>query len=139
MEQSVHTVPRNSVELGHKDCPDCYFLDLWENAVKINFGFMTIVLAAGLCAIPASSQDGQAIYTKNCAVCHGSDGKADTPAGKAMKAQNFQAAAVVKASDAELESVVKKGKDTMPAFDKTLSDAQIKEVIGYIRGLQAKH
>jgi mono/diheme cytochrome c family protein len=37
-------------------------------------------------AAPTLAADGGALYQTNCAKCHGEDGNADTPVGKAMKA-----------------------------------------------------
>ena len=36
-------------------------------------------------AAPAHAADGAALYKAKCAGCHGPDGKAETPAAKAMK------------------------------------------------------
>jgi mono/diheme cytochrome c family protein len=67
-----------------------------------------MVLAASV-AMPAfAAGTGDADYKAKCASCHGADGLAATPMGK--------------------------GK--MPAYEGKLTDAQIKDVIGYIRTLQ---
>lgn len=36
------------------------------------------------CSGAALAADGSALYASNCASCHGADGKADSPAAKAM-------------------------------------------------------
>lgn len=47
---------------------------------------LAAVSFALLGAAPALAADGAALYQANCAKCHGEDGNADTPLGKAMKA-----------------------------------------------------
>jgi mono/diheme cytochrome c family protein len=42
----------------------------------------------------------------------------------------------VKLTDAELTAATMNGKGKMPAYKDKLTDAQIKDVIGYIRTLQ---
>jgi cytochrome c6 len=49
-------------------------------------------------------------------MCHGVTGLGDTPAGKAMKARPFNSPDLLKESDAELITVIKKGKNKIPAF-----------------------
>lgn len=99
-------------------------------------------LAATCClvawaAIPAFAQDaGADTYKARCAMCHGVDGTANTPAGKMFKAAAFSDPAIVKIPDADRTAIVKKGKDKMPAFGDKLTDDQIKAVLGYIRTLE---
>jgi mono/diheme cytochrome c family protein len=69
-------------------------------------------------------------------MCHGVDGLATTPAGKAFKAASFSDPAIVKTPDADRIAIVKAGKNKMPAFGDKLSDDQIKAVLAYIRTLQ---
>lgn len=107
--------------------------------MKENLRLIGIAILAGLCVFPALAQNaGETIYTQKCAVCHGPDGRANTQVGKILKAQDYHAPAIIKAPDAQLIAAVKKGKGKMPAFGTKLSDAQIKEVIAYVRTLEKK-
>jgi mono/diheme cytochrome c family protein len=93
---------------------------------------------AVLLSVPALAQDsGEATYKLKCAMCHGDDGMANTPAGKAFKAASFHDPAVVKTADADLIAIVKSGKNgKMPAFGDKLNEDQIKSVVGYIRTME---
>jgi mono/diheme cytochrome c family protein len=94
------------------------------------------LLLAGVVA-PVFGQDaGADIFKLKCAMCHGVDGTANTPAGKAFKAASFSDPAVVKISDADRTVVVKNGKNKMPPFADKLTADQIKAVLVYIRTLE---
>jgi mono/diheme cytochrome c family protein len=96
-----------------------------------------MVLAAVAAVATATAQtSGPDTYKAKCAMCHGTDGSGNTPAGKAMKAQPFNSPDLIKASDADLIAATKNGKGKMPAYSGKLTDAQIKDVIAYIRKLQ---
>ena len=51
--------------------------------MRIVSGLIAALLVFG--AGNAFAQDGAALYQKSCGACHGADGKAQTPAAKAMK------------------------------------------------------
>ena len=95
-----------------------------------------LVLAANTMCLAQSS--GADTYKNKCQMCHAADGSGDTPAGKAMKALPFNSSGVLKTSDSELIAMVENGKGKMPAFEGKLTDAQIKDVVAYIRTLQKK-
>ena len=101
-------------------------------SLKVLGGFC---LAAFMCT-PAFAQGGADTYKAKCLMCHGADGLGATPVGKSLKIVSFKDLPVVKSSNAELEAIVKNGKNKMPAFKGKLSDAQIGEVVKYIRTLQ---
>lgn len=92
-----------------------------------------IVLAATIAAPAFAQSAGADTYKAKCQMCHGPDGTASTPTGKAMKVPSFKD---VKASEAEMIAVTKDGKGKMPAYGSKLTDAQIKDVVSYIRTLQ---
>jgi mono/diheme cytochrome c family protein len=105
--------------------------------VKANLKVAAICCLAASMATPGFAQDsGADIYKLKCAMCHGVDGTANTPAGKVFKAASFSDPAIVKISDADRIPIVKKGKDKMPPFGDKLTDDQIKAVLAYVRTLQ---
>jgi cytochrome c6 len=101
------------------------------------FAFGAAVCAsAGLLSTPARADDkGGALFKQKCAVCHGADGKGDTPAGKNTKVRSFADPEVAKQSDEELAGVIEKGKNKMPAYGKSLKPDEIKALVAYIRSL----
>jgi cytochrome c6 len=105
---------------------------------KLFRGLMLAATAASLALSSASAAaDAAATYKAKCAMCHGADGKSDTPVGKKMGAHDFASPEVQKMTDAELISITTKGKNKMPAYEKKLSDAEIKELVPYVRQLAA--
>jgi cytochrome c6 len=87
------------------------------------------------CAVAQAPAD---IYKAKCAMCHGADGTANNPAGKATKARDFHDADVIKATDADLTLAITKGRNKMPAYGTQYSADQIKVLVAYIRDMQKK-
>ena len=100
-------------------------------------GAMITMLAGGLAlwSTPAGAQDVAATYKAKCAMCHGADGKGETPAGKKMGAHDFASPEVQKMSDADLTQAIEKGKNKMPGYAGKLKDSDVKELVAYVRGL----
>jgi mono/diheme cytochrome c family protein len=89
-------------------------------------------------ARPAAAEDAAKIFARSCAPCHGKEG---TPNAMFTKqgVRNFKDAAWQKATkDAEIEKTIKEGKKgtMMAAFEKQLSDKDIKALVAYIRTLK---
>jgi cytochrome c6 len=97
--------------------------------------FAAIAIGLSLLITPAAAQDAAATFKAKCAMCHGADGKAETPAGKKMGAHDFASPEVQKMSDAELIQVMEKGKNKMPGYAGKLKEAEIKELVAYVRTL----
>ena len=95
--------------------------------------------ALGLASLPvrADSAAAEATYKAKCAMCHGADGKGETPTGKAMKVKDFASEDVQKVSDADLSAAISTGKGKMPAF-KTLTPEQVKDLVAYVRAFAKK-
>jgi cytochrome c6 len=98
---------------------------------------MSFVVLLGSIAVarPVMADDSEALYKSKCQVCHGADGKG-SPAGQKIGVKDFHSPEVQKLSDAELFDLTKQGKGKMPAYDKKLTDDQIKQLIKFIRSLK---
>jgi len=79
----------------------------------------------------AAAQGAADTYKAKCAMCHGADGT-----GKAPMGSNLTSADVQKMSDADLIADITNGKGKMPAYKGKLTDAQIKDLVAYIRTLK---
>jgi mono/diheme cytochrome c family protein len=97
---------------------------------------VTLLASIFLFSVTASAQDaGEKTYKAKCASCHGADCKGATPAGKATKARDFCSDEVKKETDDEWTAIINKGKNKMPAYDKKLTEAELKGIVAYIRSL----
>jgi mono/diheme cytochrome c family protein len=99
------------------------------------------LLTLSLICVPLmrAQSAGEKLYdAKKCASCHGPDGSANTPAGKALGTRDFHSPDVQKESDADLAAVIAKGKNKMPAYDKQLKPADIQTLVAYVRDLGKK-
>jgi cytochrome c6 len=104
--------------------------------ISFRMGLVTL-LAGGMLAVCSSSavaQDAAATYKAKCAMCHGADGKGSAM-GTKMGARDFASAEVKAETDAQLTDIITKGKGKMPSYGGKLSDADIKGLVTYIRGL----
>lgn len=91
------------------------------------FGFSNFVYA---------QDDAAALYKAKCQVCHGADGKGDTPAGQKLGVKDFHSPEVARMSDAELIEAIQKGKGKMPGYEGKLTPDQIKALVKYVRSLK---
>ena len=106
-----------------------------RNLLVVGVAIGLLLLASGRAR---AQGDGEKVYKAKCASCHGPDGAGATPAGKATKARDLCSDEVKKETDEEWTSIIVKGKNKMPSYDKKLTDAEIKEVVAYMRGLCKK-
>ncbi len=104
---------------------------------------LTLTIAVlGAAALSASAADGKALYEKDCAKCHGADGKGETKMGKKLGAKDYTDPKV----QAELkdDTAVKAIKDGLKdKEDKVLmkpaeglSDEDIKALVAYMRSFK---
>jgi mono/diheme cytochrome c family protein len=83
------------------------------------------------------TMDAATLFDKNCARCHGKDGRAKTHRGKIYGARNltdpdWQA----QATDERIMGAIKKGPEAMPSFEKKLSESEIASLVAYVRSLK---
>lgn len=90
-----------------------------------------ILVAASREVLAANLGRGQQIYQMHCAACHGFRGE-----GVAPEAPKFQLGERLNKPDVMLMQSVKTGNKTMPPFFGVLKDAEILDVLGYVRTLR---
>lgn len=101
-----------------------------------------IAACAGAPALPPDAVTGPAIYGQLCQKCHGKDGWGDGPQAQwqYLPPANFHAPESRDKSDEQLAAIIKQGVKFTPmhSYGATLSDAQIQEVVAYIRVLSQR-
>jgi mono/diheme cytochrome c family protein len=81
----------------------------------------------------SADNPGETTFKAKCVLCHGADGSGNTPLGKQLQAADLHSPDVQKRTNAELHKIVHDGQTNMPAFADQLSDAEITQVIKYVR------
>lgn len=102
---------------------------------RIAFGTGIVVMAATLCISAKPDERSAGTFKQKCASCHGADGKAESPAGKALKVPSFASAETKGKSDKELADIIANGKGKMPKYGASMSAADIRAMVAYVRGL----
>jgi len=101
--------------------------------VKNTIALSLLLMIASAASVMAQNAPAKDLFASKCAMCHGPDGSAQTTMGKNLKIRDFHSADVQKQSDADLKTVITKGKGKMPAFDGKLTREQIDQLVGYLR------
>jgi mono/diheme cytochrome c family protein len=94
------------------------------------------LLGAIVCAtatlVPATAgaqgADGKSLFARNCAACHQANGKGIPGAFPALAGNAF-----VQGEPADVATVLLKGRGGMPDFSGSLDDAEIAQVLSYVR------
>jgi cytochrome c553 len=96
-----------------------------------------VCLAAG--ALSARAADAKENWDKQCLKCHGADGKGETAMGKKLKVKDYTDAKVqASMKDEEIVKFIKEGKKEgdktlMKAYADVFSEAEIKDLVAYVR------
>jgi cytochrome c553 len=108
--------------------------------MRTHVRYAALLLLVATLGAPACRADVTENWTKNCASCHGKDGKGQTKAGRMADVKDFTDAKYQASFDDEhaLKQVKeglkdKNGKDRMKPFAEKLSDDEIKELLKHIR------
>jgi mono/diheme cytochrome c family protein len=77
------------------------------------------------------------LYAKNCASCHGRDGRARTFKGKLKHARDLADSEWQgRVSDERIFNSLMNGKGKMPAYGKRFSEQEIDSLVSYVRALR---
>jgi mono/diheme cytochrome c family protein len=103
-----------------------------KSLVRTTLALFTLAMAQVAIADDAATK----IYTEQCAMCHGPDGKARTATGKMLNMKDWSDGKTLNVmSDTDVGTEIHVGKQSMPGFAQ-LSNDQIKALVQYIRSFQ---
>jgi cytochrome c6 len=101
---------------------------------------MLLAIALGLAVTTLKAEDAKVNFAAKCAGCHGKDGKG-TPMGQKLGVRDYtdpKVQATIKEDEAFKaikEGIKKDDKVLMRPFAEKLTDAEIKELVTYVRAL----
>ena len=97
---------------------------------KICLLMAAIIASAGM----SYAADASAIWSQQCASCHGKDGSGNTAMGKKLGVKDYTKDQSF--SDAEATKAIMDGKGKMKAFKGKVSEADAKALVAYVRSLK---
>jgi len=112
---------------------------LFRAKVETIAAVMIVMVVAAISCLPrptdravATQKGAAAVYSQNCARCHGSDGRAQTAKGRQIKAVDLTSDDWSPDPGHDTR-IITRGKGSMPGFGKKLTPAQISALVQYIR------
>ena len=103
---------------------------------------IVIIAVAAMFAVAAQAEDAKTTWNAKCAGCHGKEGKGDTKLGQKLEIRDYSDAKIqATLKDEEMFKAIKEGlkkgdKTLMKPYGDTLTDADIKGLVAYIRTLK---
>jgi mono/diheme cytochrome c family protein len=93
---------------------------------------------AAILAVPvaAAADEAADLYKGKSAGCHGGTGAGDSVVGKKLGVKPLNSAEVQKKADKDLAQIITKGQGKMPAFGGKITDAQVGELVKFIKSLK---
>jgi mono/diheme cytochrome c family protein len=88
-------------------------------------------------SIGHAQNEAEKTYKAKCLACHGPDGSG-SEVGKKLGTHDFRSSQVQGQSEADLIQTIAKGKNKMPAYEKSLKPDEIKGLAAYVRDLGKK-
>ncbi len=103
--------------------------------------FTSLLLFITAFAVAAGDEGGaQKLFESKCSQCHGKDAKGAVKMAKVLKVDanlvDLTRDDVVKMSAEDMQKTVTNGNKKMPKFKGKLTEAQIGDVVNYVRSLQ---
>lgn len=83
--------------------------------------------------VTSESNSARELFQKNCARCHGADGKSATELGKLFDSPDLTDGRIQRLSRKRMANSISRGKGGMPAFKKKLSSKEIASLVNYVR------
>jgi len=97
---------------------------------KLLLGLLIISPLLSFEVIAANTADGQQLYARNCALCHGDSGLSTM-----ASAPSFKRGEGLFQSDFDILRHIEYGKNACPAFIGIMGEQQMLDVIAYLRTL----
>ena len=94
-----------------------------------------LLIATAAAADNDEIKRGRTLFVRACAGCHGTDGKALMDAGGDATDLTDPKLYRHGASDKEIVSSIRDGRNGMPAFKSELKDAEIQDILNFIHSL----
>jgi len=105
-------------------------------AIVCAVSVLAIAMSRNVSAL-STAGDARSVYNSKCASCHGRDGRAKSMHARHEKARDLTSGEWQDSvSDERIYNSISNGKGKMPGFKKKLSDAQMDELVNYVRRLR---
>ncbi len=109
----------------------------WFSVCLLVTGSFCAAFSASAGRVTQKLADGDALFRKNCAGCHGKDGRSRTFKAKFNHARDLTDAKWQAAiNDEHMYQSILRGKGKMPAFEKKLSENEAAALVTYVRMLK---